>query len=151
MIGNFFFNSGQLLHSKNLPYRPDCVADINFTSTGTDIDEIIEQLRSHDWYKQNPAIQKLRYIRLNDIDESSQFLLGRNLLQTADGNEFSAVDIFKRLGNWLERWSTIDGENHVLNGILYEIYFNSKGKFRRNCIKSGLIDNVLNWKRTPNL
>lgn len=143
LIGNFFFNSGQLLHSKNLPYRPDCVADMNFTSTGTDIDEIIEQLRSHDWYKQNPAIQKLRYIRLNDIDESSQFLLGRNLLQTADGNEFSAVDIFKRLGNWLERWSTIDGENHVLNGILYEIYFNSKGKFRRNCIKSGLIDNVL--------
>lgn len=143
LIGNFCFNSGQLVHSVGLPYRLDCVADKDFEPTGTPIDSVIEQLRTHDWYKQAPAIGKLNSIKSNDIDESSQFLLGRNLLQTADGNEFSALDIFNRLGEWLQRWSTLKGENHVLNGILYEMYFDSEGKFRKNEIKSGLIDNVM--------
>lgn len=37
----------------------------------------------------------------------------------------------------------MDGkENHVLNGILYEIYFDSKGRFRGNNVKSRCLDFV---------
>lgn len=143
LIGNFCFNSGELVHSVGLPYRLECVADMNFVSTGSVIDSIIEQLRSHDWYKQNPAIARIRNVGPSNIDISSQFLLGRNLLQTADGNEFSALSIFDNLENWLKRWLLPDGQCHVLNGILYEMYFDSEGKFRREGMKAGMIDDVL--------
>ena len=45
------------------------------------------------------------------------------------------------LDEWLRDWFTGD-ENHVLNGILFEIYFNSKGQFRQKDFKSELIDEI---------
>ena len=139
LIGNFCFNSGQLIHSINLPYKKEHIADKHFTSSGSVIDDIICSLKSHDWYKQNPAIRKLKGINLARVDISTQFLLGRNLLQTAIGGEFDTKAIFNNLANWLEGWF-IGEENHILNGILFEIYFNSEGKFRQNHFKSDFID-----------
>lgn len=141
LIGNFCFNSGQLIHSVDLPYKEEHIADENYISKGNEIDEIIEKLRSHDWYKQQPAIHKLSKVDKNKIDESYRFLLGRNLLQTAIGGEFSANSIFKNLNNWLIDWF-IGDENHVLNGILFEIYFNSKGQFRQTNFKNALVDEI---------
>ena len=37
LIGNFCFNSGQLIHSPKIPYREDCVIDKTFESHGTKI------------------------------------------------------------------------------------------------------------------
>ena len=54
----------------------------------------------------------------------------------------SNVDkIIERFRSHLRRW-TQSGKNHILNGILFEIYFNSQGMFRRNMIKSGMLDKV---------
>lgn len=141
LIGNFCFNSGQLIHSPKIPYREDCVIDKTFESHGTEIDEIIIALKSYDWYIQHPAIQKLNSLSPKNIDISTKFLLGRNILQTAIGGEFSACSIFNNLSDWLSRW--FDGDdNHVLNGILYEIYFNSDGKLRLNGFKANLINQI---------
>ncbi|MBS5413355.1 MAG: caspase family protein [Bacteroides thetaiotaomicron] len=141
LIGNFCFNSGQLIHSINLPYKKEYIADESFISDGSEIDTIIEKLKSYDWYKQNPAIDKLNRIDKANINDNSKFLLGRNILQTAIGGEFAANSIIKNLGTWLSSWST-GKENHVLNGILFEIYFNSKGQFRQGDFKSDLIDDI---------
>ena len=62
-------------------------------------------------------------------------------MQTAIGGEFSANSIIKNLDNWLIDWF-IGEENHVLNGILFEIYFNSKGQFRQTNFKNELIDEI---------
>ena len=56
LIGDFFFNSGQLIHSMQLPYKIEYIADENFQSDGSDFGSIIEGLRSHDYYVQKPAI-----------------------------------------------------------------------------------------------
>lgn len=141
LIGNFYFNSGQLIHSIELPYKNEYIADKNFQSTGTDIDNVIDGLKSHDYYKQKPAISALNRILPNTIDESSLFLIGRNILQTAIGGEFTAQSIFKNLENWLLKYFTGE-QNHVLNGILFEIYFNSKGQFRQSNFKNELIDEI---------
>ena len=141
LIGNFCFNSGQLIHSINLPYSREHIVDKDFISKGSPIDEIIVSLKSYDWYKQNPAISKLNGLNRTTIDISTRFLLGRNLLQTAIGGEFAANAIFNNLSNWLDSWFN-GKENHVLNGILYEMYFYSEGKFRRTNFKSGLIDKI---------
>lgn len=142
LIGNFYFNSGQLVHSVDLPYKPEYIADENFQSDGSDIDLVIEDLKSHNYYTQKPALDKLRSIKPSSMDESSLFLLGRNILQTAIGGEFSAMSTIKNLDTWLQKYSDKDNSNHVLNGILFEIYFNSKGQFRQKNFKNDLIEEV---------
>lgn len=141
LIGNFYFNSGQLIHSINLPYKKEYITDKDFVSNGSYIDEIISDLKSYNWYTQSRAIKKLYSVYPQDIDISTQFLLGRNILQTAIGGEFEATAIFNRLPNWLEKWFVKD-ENHVLNGILFEIYFNSEGRLRQSRFKSDFIDAI---------
>ncbi|UBM61309.1 caspase family protein [Candidatus Sulfidibacterium hydrothermale] len=146
LIGNFYFNSGQLIHSIDLPYKKEHIADELFNSNGSEIEEIIKDLKSHDWYQQSPAINKLNRIDKNSIDESMRFLLGRNILQTAIGGEFAANSIIKNLDEWLNDWFTGE-ENHVLNGILFEIYFNSKGQFRQRNFKANLIDDIFKLEK----
>ncbi|MFN8287536.1 MAG: caspase family protein [Chitinophagales bacterium] len=141
LIGDFYFNSGQLIHSIDLPYSHEYVADQKFQSSGSDIHTVIQNLKSHNYYEQKAGIEKLKNIDPNNVDDNSLFLLGRNILQSAIGGEFSANAIIKRLDTWLQRYS-IGGVNHVLNGILYEIYFNSKGQFRQSDFKSQLIDEI---------
>jgi len=146
LIGNFYFNSGQLVHSVDLPYKNEHIVDELFDSSGSEIDEIIRKLKSYDWYKQSPAIKKLARIDKSSIDESTRFLLGRNILQTAVGGEFTANSIIKNLDEWLKDWFT-GGENHVLNGILFEIYFNSKGQFRQKDFKDSLIYDIFKLEK----
>jgi hypothetical protein len=146
LIGNFYFNSGQLVHSVDLPYKKEHIVDELFDSDGSEIQDIIKKLKSHDWYKQSPAINKLDRIDKQDIDESIRFLLGRNILQTADGDEYAAISIIKNLDDWLKGWFTGE-DNHVLNGILFEIYFNSKGQFRQKDFKADLIDDVFKLEK----
>lgn len=149
LIGDFYFNSKQLVQSVDLPYRHEYIADENFVSDGSDLDEIINGLKSHDYYTQKPAIQKFRSLNVSQADESQLFLIGRNLLQTAVGGEFSAQSIFTNLSTWLEKYSNEDGENHVLNGILFEIYFNSKGQFRQERFKSDFNEEIFQLQDNP--
>lgn len=142
LIGPFCFNYGQLVHSIGLPYKQECIADENFQSTGSEIDSIIDKLKSYDWYTQNPAIDRFCNLDATKLDKSDLFLFGRNLLQTAVGGENRAKYIFNNLCDWLLPYGT-ESENHIFNGILYEIYFDSKGHFRQNNFKSDLLDKVL--------
>ncbi len=141
LIGNFYFNSGQLVHSVELPYKREYVADHLFKSSGSPIDQTIEALKSYNWYDQNPAIGKIQSLDLAGIDVSSQFLLGRNILQTAIGGEFAAQSIMSTLSTWLVRFN-INEENHLLNGMLFEMYFDSKGLFRKDHFKSFYVDEL---------
>lgn len=141
LIGDFYFNSGQLIHSIDLPYAIEVVADENYETNGTEFSKVIQAFKSYTWNTQNSAFSLLNKINKGDISKDERFLLGRNILQSADGGEFKAIAIMEDLDKYLEQWT--DGElNHVLNGILFEIYFNSKGRFRGNSIKSKCLDLV---------
>lgn len=72
-IGDFFFNSGQLIHSMQLPYKIEYIADENFQSDGSDFGSIIEGLRSHDYYVQKPAILKLTGMQPLAFNDSELF------------------------------------------------------------------------------
>lgn len=141
LIGSFYFNSGQLIHSFELPYRTDFIADENFQSSGSFADEIIVALRSHNFYTQKPALSKVSSLPISEMDENFHFILGRNILQTAEGGEFTANSIIKNLDTWLLKFF-IGSQNHVLNGILFEIYFDSKGQFRQSKFKNSYLDDI---------
>lgn len=141
LIGDFYFNEGKITQSGDIPYREDVVKDGEWISRGTKAENEIARMRNHNWYSQNSALETLDAMNVSDMDRDIQFLFGRNLLQTACGGEFLALRIMDKLDTWLLDW--IDkGECHVLNGMLFEIYFGSDGKFRTDGFKSLLIDKI---------
>ena len=145
LIEDFVFNA--VVNTSINQYEEFAIKDAQFVSTD-DIGNIIVELRSHNWYRQNPAISSFLQLNPEGIDKNLQFLFGRNILQSYVGNSTYAAYFFTYdFRNKILRYSSENGENHVLNGILYEMYFNSLGEFRYKNLKCrnnqmifGLID-----------
>lgn len=141
LIGDFYFNTGQLVHSLQVPYVESVVKDKQYQNSGSPFDKLIFDMRSSNWDRQNPAVDALTSTNPNNLNSNQQFLLGRNLLQASD-YAYSATGFFDNLANNIVRYS-VAGENHVLNGILFEIYFNGYGDFRRENIKCQSFEKVM--------
>lgn len=140
-MGDFYFNYSFVTEDLVAEYGEDAIADADFQPTSGDkAREIIGGLRSHNWYKQNLAITKINRPNLSTFTKDDLFVLGRNIYQAACGSSSDAVTY---LDNLQDRLSSL-GERtffHVLNGILFEIYFDSSGYFR-NSPKTQMIDDV---------
>ncbi|NEN24196.1 caspase family protein [Cryomorpha ignava] len=61
LIGTFCFNSGQLVHSVDLPYKAEYISDEDFESDGSKILDIVKNLRERNWPVQNKAINNVKY------------------------------------------------------------------------------------------
>lgn len=143
LTGNFVFNSGQLIHSLETPYSTSVIKDKEAViNEADDTNAILIGLKSHNWYKQNPAIEKIHRTDLNTFEKDKQFLLGRNILQSAIGSSSSAISFMQNLDNNIRKYS-IGNNNHILNGILFEVYFNSEGKFRNGILKTEFLENIM--------
>lgn len=147
LIGDFSFNIGQMVVSPQIPYREDVVKDADYKGEGV-FGDLVGELRSCDFYRQNPAIDSIWRMNPSDLDKNQQFIFGRNLLQ-ASAAAFSAQNFMSSLANNLRRYNTQDGNNHILNGILFEIYFNSHGEFRGGDLKRHFFEEVIALKRYP--
>lgn len=146
LIGDFYFNSGQLVYSQDIPYDEKVVKDSLYEPTGK-FGELILKVKSYDWDIQNPAINQLLSIPSDSLNKNEKFLLGRNLLQ-ASGAAFAAIEFMNKINLNINKYSE-NGENHVLNGILFEIYFDSKGLFRLNRTKKHFLENILQLRKMP--
>lgn len=135
LTGTFYFNSGQLAYSSDIEYNEEAISDnLYATNTNSTIDSIIRDLKNHNWYIQNPAIDKIPLLAVKKQDKNKLFLLGRNILQAACGSSSSAMNFMSDLSRSISIFE-IDNKNHVLNGIIYETYFNSYGSFRQDNLK----------------
>lgn len=135
LTGTFYFNSGQLAHSLHIEYSDEAINDKQYVvNTKTIIDSIIKDLKNYNWYVQNPAIDKVHLIDASKEDKNKLFLLGRNILQSACGSSASAIDFMEDLSSSIAQFSH-NNKNHVLNGIIYETFFNSYGSYRQDELK----------------
>jgi len=128
LSGDFFFNMsiGRMIEE----YKSEALADSLYTlRSGNTIDEIIKDLRVSNWYTQNPAIEKLSTHDINTADNDSLFVLGRNIYQASCGSANSATDF---IANFRDKVTYIDKDKYkcILDGMLFEIFFNSKGELR---------------------
>lgn len=148
LIGDYSFNNMPIFPKGVLPiYSQHAIADTTFVNDGSDAGLVIESLRSHDWYKQNDAIKKFLHLKPDNIDADTQFVLGRNIYQTACGGSHDAMSVFQNLKPTLLKWQSVDGNNHLLNGILFEIYFNRDGNIRNiGQMKTGWFDVVMKYE-----
>ena len=147
LIDDFHFNIGQMIYDLDIPYNEKVVKDTYYEGNRTLISKIIMDLRCRDWNKQNPAIDKLESIKPNTIDKNDLFLIGRNILQSAEGNAFASIKFIENISTNLEKYFTEDNENHLLNGILFEMYFNHFGEFRKEHFKKYHFNTIFSLRK----
>ncbi|WP_131537874.1 caspase family protein [Pedobacter nototheniae] len=140
LIGEYSFNSGQMRHANNMPYPDDAIVDSVYraNSHGTNISDVIRGLGGN-WDHQNAALSNLVSVQLQTIEDKELFLIGRGLVGAFQNNAHSAQGIFNNLGVSLEhRFGS--RKTHVVNGMLFELYFDSKGLLRRERHRCACID-----------
>ena len=106
----------------------------------------IQELKTYNWYKQNPALASFIEIAKKGIDENINnsnklFVIGRNIYQSACGGSGVAMGFISELrSNFVKLSDYVI--NHIYSGIVYEIYFDSSNTFREENLKSHLINEV---------
>ena len=74
-----------MVASPQIPYKENVVRDAEYNETG-EIADLINEIKSCDYNRQNPAIERMLVKKASDLDKNQQFLLGRNLLQSPVGH-----------------------------------------------------------------
>jgi hypothetical protein len=129
LSGEFFFNL-------SLGARIDEYSDLALSDRFFVLDEsepshrIIQELKAHNWYVQNPAIAKITAKLISGASLDSLFVLGRNIYQVACGCSKAAIEY---LNGFMTRTSGVkpDHRKAILDGILFEIFFNSRAQLRK--------------------
>lgn len=128
LSGDFFFNLS--LGVRIDEYAGTALSDKLFVPDESKASHrIIQGLKTHDWYRQNPALAKLTAEVANESGRNSVFVIGRNIYQAACGSSRTANDF---LNSFTTRTSGF-GENRrkaLLDGILFEIFFDSGAQLR---------------------
>ncbi|HEY1539543.1 MAG TPA: hypothetical protein VGF63_09110 [Solirubrobacteraceae bacterium] len=107
--------SSERLFTSDLPLR-------------TYLPRLIHTLETHTWDVQNTAIPPLRNAgpaQVADLGEDDQEALGRNVMQAAEGNAWSAIDFLEDLGHGPGRWPQA-----FVRGIVLEPFANEDGGLR---------------------
>ncbi|WP_439827864.1 PIN-like domain-containing protein [Aeromonas enteropelogenes] len=113
-------------------YNQEALQDSLYqTDASSEINEIICDLKSYNWYTQNPAISKIGLLAGKSLDASSCFVLGRNIYQAACGNSQKASEYMASLNRKLSIFPN-EIANHILAGMAYEIYFDSNSQYRES-------------------
>lgn len=148
LSGEFYFNLslGNLIDE----YDGTALADSLFVIDPTKRShKIIAGLKTRNWYSQNPALDLLDAASANKMAKDNLFVLGRNIYQAACGRAGSAVAF---IDNFVDETRGFDRVRRkaILDGILFEIFFDSEGKLRPE-IKGRCFNDVFGLQRFAEL
>lgn len=124
LVDNFCFNHGQLSAYYGRPYTADCYVYRNYTSSNVNYLFLSGML-------QNKRVLIGTFVTLRtSLSKEEKFVVGRLVVSLLDGNpeQYKKILSYGILKYYTEHY----GENHLLNGILYELYFDSSDEFRRD-------------------
>lgn len=117
-------------------YSDEAKADADFaTRRGSTVDKLIQAMRSYTWPTQRPAVESLLELDFSKLRPDAVFVLGRNLYQCACGNERRAMAVLTDLRRELAKLEDHEVALHLLNGMLFEAYFDKNGEFRGRKLK----------------
>lgn len=130
LAGDFFFNM-------SLGVRIDVYADTSLRDKLFVIDDrkashrVIEALKTHDWYRQNPAIEEFTTAVAGRASTDSLFVIARNIYQAACGGSRGANAY---LTNFMSRTSGLKPEQRkaLLDGMLFEVFFDPDARLRKD-------------------
>lgn len=146
LSGDFYFNISLGISVEI--YSKESVADsLYLFRQGDSIDDAIRDLKSRNWYTQNPAIGRLNSANLNAGNNDSLFVLGRNIYQAACGGANSAYDYISNFRTKLQGINQ-DKSKCILDGMLFEVFFNSNGEIRTG-FKNTMFNELFLLKHYP--
>lgn len=130
LTNEFVFNVSIFKSVPSDLYSKDALTDQNFIpSPGSEISGVISGLKSHNWYVQSPAMHKINKQLLSNATKDEIFVLGRNIYQAAVGMEELASQFLLNFRSKTADWSA-EKKKYLLDGILFEIFFDSQGSLR---------------------
>jgi len=125
-----------------------CVDEMEFgdlrsarLSLGVCFKRLLAELKSHNWYKQQPAVEIIAGTgpeEIRKLDTQDQIVLGRNVLQVADGGERSARRLLVDLGESPKLWP-----EPFIQGIAIECFVNEADQVRLKCDRLKLVLKIL--------
>jgi len=132
-------------------YSSSALADATYAIPNTDIGNIIALLKSNTWDTQNSGINSLSVKKLNSASTDELFVLGRNILQSATGSAFGAISLINNFpGSY--HLASEEALQHLFNGMLYEVYFDSQSMFRGSNGKTLYMDELYkSYRNNPKL
>lgn len=130
LIGNIILNPNRNRSIPDNPYDATAIADSQWNDPF--IADILNGFKAHTYKAQNEAISD--FLSKTDYSSDQSFVLGRNILQSSMGGAWKCQSFLNSVGS-IRSYSEPGGNNHVLNGILYEIYFDNNGQFRGHNLK----------------
>ncbi len=107
----------------------------------TFFNKLIEALKFYNWYKQNKAMQLIMRIdgkNFGKLTPKQAQILGRNILQAADGDARDAIWFLNR---WIEEPNV--WPNNILKGVLLECFLDDDYKFRLKTKRLSTIMKIL--------
>jgi len=137
-------------------YSEFALADQDFPTNDSSVEsETIKNLKTYNWYVQNPALEKFLQLDLSNIEKSQNvkdklFVIGRNIYQSACGGSRTAIDTIENLRKLFTNYNDFV-INHLYSGMLYEIYFDSQNRFRENNFKTTFINQVFSLQDNSRL
>ena len=144
LSGEFYFNLslGKVIDD----YKDVALADGLFViDPSKKSHKVIEGLKTYNWYKQNDAMALIDAGAVGKMATDSLFVVGRNIYQAACGGANAAINI---INAFVAATSGFDRDKRkaLLDGMLFEIFFTSKGELREK-IKSGYFDPLFDLQR----
>lgn len=131
--------------SKRLAYSDSAKADADFAARrGSNVDTLIQAMRSYTWPTQRLAVESLLELDFSKLSADAIFVLGRNLYQCACGSEHKAMSVMTDLRRELAKLNDEEATLHLLNGMLFEVYFDKNGEFRCKKLKARYLPELLN-------
>ena len=128
LIGDFMLKRNAIYDGMN--YSDDALADRTYKfDRNSQVLDIVQKLKSHDWYIQGPALVEIKRINFETVRADDLFILGRNIYQAACGNCIACQNYITQFKSNKE--IPDDAKEHILNGMVFEIYYDSDGDLRR--------------------
>jgi len=128
LAGEFFFNLS--LGARIDEYSSTALSDrLYVLDESKPSHQIIQGLKTRDWYRQNPALDKLTDGIANKAGRNSIFVVGRNIYQAACGYSRAAIAFIEAFMSKTAGF-TEDRRKALMDGILFEIFFDSRAQLR---------------------
>lgn len=105
---------------------PDIVLNSEI-SPDMQFNKLIKDLKSYDWYVQNPAAKIIKQLNFNKFSNNQLEIIGRNLLQAAHGGSWESQ---RTINNLLFIYDNENVPESIINGIVLEIFVNDDNEFR---------------------
>lgn len=141
LIGEVYLNPDTIYDG--VSYCWEARADSRFHfNVNSEIKGIVDGLKSLNWPQQEAAINSVSSVNFHEASCNELFVLGRNIYQAVCGNSFACQRFVSNFG--VNDSIPMPAKLHILNGMAYEIYYDSNGRLR-NRYKNAFLTPIVKY------